>query len=147
MGSNTWSPWRYLRQHHPDIEIVEYELHDLDDKLLGCTDHYTNTIYLDSHLTCHERRATVGHECGHLKLDACVNGIWVPAPEWKVDRWAARRLIPVEALGRAMLWSQHIPEIAEELFVDEKTVRDRMRYLTDAEQDTLMALGDRMRVA
>ena len=140
----SWSPWRHLREHHPHVTIWETEL---PGDLLGCLDHNQNAVYVDSRLTCHEKRATVAHEVGHLELDTCVNGLWTPAAEWKVNRWAARHLIPVEALASAMRWTSVVAELADELFVDEKTVRDRFRCMTDAEQDLIMALVGRFRLA
>jgi hypothetical protein len=124
------------------VNVVEYEF---DDDVFGCVDHDTHTIYLDSRLTHGEQRATLAHELGHLEQDVHVSGLWLPASEWKVDRWAAERLVPIEDLVRAIMWSQRLPEIAEELRVDEPTLRSRLRCLTNDEQDALLALGVRFR--
>lgn len=131
-----WSPWRYLREHHPHIRVVEAEL---PAGYLGCLDHRDHTIWLDSRLLCHEQRSTLAHEIGHLELDWFVQGQWAPAAEWRVDVWAARHLIPIGPLLQAFKWTSQLDEMAEELFVDSHTLRTRLRCMTDEEQDQAMA--------
>jgi hypothetical protein len=46
---------------------------------------------------------------------------------------AAKRLIPFEALVDAMVWSGDDHELADELWVDVATVRDRLASLTRRE--------------
>jgi len=142
MGDNRtqWSPWRHLREKHPGVDVREAEL---PPSLLGCMDHYTNIIWLDSRLLRGEQRATLAHEIGHLELDPCIAGRWYTAPEWKVDRWAARRLIHVEDLLRAFQWTSNLDEMAEELWVDRHTLRVRLRCMTDEEQDQVMRAIER----
>lgn len=121
---------------------------ELEHGLLGLLDHAQRIIYLDSRLLCRERRSTLAHECGHLTLDTKVNGVWIPAPEWKVDRWAARRLIHTKDLLRAFQWTSDLDEMAEELWVDKHTMRTRLRCMTDEEQDSVMeAIGRRYTAA
>jgi hypothetical protein len=105
---------------------------------MGFCDHYERTIWLDSRLTCAEQRATLAHEIGHLELDVHAGGRWYSAPEWKVDQWAARRLIELGALLRAFQWTADLDEMAEELWVDRHTLRVRLRCMTDEEQDAVM---------
>lgn len=144
MGETTgrWSPWRWLRERYPDVDVREAEL---PSGFLGYCDHYEKTIWLDSRLLHGEQRATLAHEIGHLELDACIGDRWYNAPEWKVDRWAARRLITVDALLRAFQWTSDLDEMAEELWVDRHTLRARLRCLTDEEQDQVMKAIERRR--
>lgn len=135
-----WSPWRHLRERHPDVWVHEAEL---EPGLLGCTDHERRIVWLDSRLLCREQRATLAHEIGHLELDAHIGGRWYPAPEWKVDRWAARRLLELNTLLRAFQWTTDLDEMAEELWVDRHTLRVRLRCLTDDEQDQVMKAIER----
>jgi hypothetical protein len=139
-----WSPWRHLRQRHPGVRVKETEL---PCGVLGCIDHYQKIIWLDSRLLSREQRATLAHEIGHLELDHFMHGKWISAPEWKVDRWAARRLIPFVDLLRAFQWSDDLEEMAEELWVDRHTLGTRLRCLTDDEQDQVMKAIERRRAA
>jgi hypothetical protein len=142
--SRRWSPWKWLRDEHPDFRVHEAEL---PAGLMGCLDHHRRTVWLDSRLTDVERLSTIAHECGHIELDVASGLHVVQAPEWKVDRWAARRLMPVRCLQRAFTWSSSLPEIADELGVDQRMLRARLRCLTDEEQDVIMDAIARMRVA
>lgn len=139
-----WSPWRWLRETHPDVRV--YEL-DLPPGLMGCLDHHQRAVWLDSRLTEVERTCTLAHECGHLALDAVIDKMVITAHEWKVDQWAARRLVPVRCLARAFTWSSQLSEIADELGLDQRTLRARLRGLTDDEQDVVMEAIKRTRAA
>lgn len=139
-----WSPWRHLRENHPDVRVHEAEL---PPGLLGCLDHAQRTIWLDSRLTDVERTCTLAHELGHLALDVVLDGQVRPAAERKVDRWAARHLLPIHCLARAFTWAANVPEIADELGVDVHTLRARLRSLTDDEQDAVMMALAKVRVS
>lgn len=135
--SGQWSPWRYLRGHHPDVSVHEAEL---PDGYMGCTDHRQRVIWLDTRLTAAERRCTLAHEIGHLELDVVAHGTLVTCAEDAADAWAARRLICSREFVQAFAWSCDLHEIAEELFVDVKTLRARIRCTTDEEQDEVMSV-------
>jgi hypothetical protein len=139
-----WSPWLHLREHHPDFRVHEVEL---PTGLMGCLDHLERRIWLDTRLTDVERDCTLAHELGHLALDTLHAGVVLTAAEWKVDRWAAVRLLPIRTLARAFTWAVSISEVADEVGVDEHTLRTRLRCLTDDEQDAVMEALERMRVA
>lgn len=140
-----WSPWRHLREYHPRVHVHEVEL---PPGLLGCVDHAAGVIWLDSRLNQAEKRCTLAHELGHLERGP---GLCDPghddAEERVIDAWAARLLIPIRDLAKAFQWSAHLPEIAEELWVDEHMLRARLRGLTDTEQDQVMAAIGRARIA
>jgi hypothetical protein len=112
---------------------------------MGCLDHHRRAIWLDSRLTHVERHCTLAHELGHLTLDTVQGEEVATAGEWKVDRWAARRLIDLRCLERGFTWSSQLAEIADELGVDQKTLRARIRTLTDEEQDAVMTAIQRTR--
>lgn len=84
-----------------------------------------------------------------LQADAGVLG--APAPPVAglvVDDLAARRLITLDDLLEAMVWSYDEHEVAVELWVDVGMVRARMRGLTDEESAELeRRLYDRERSA
>jgi hypothetical protein len=126
-----WHPWRRLR------ELAHITLHsaDLPDGALGYTD-CTTTIVLTTGLTQAERRCTLDHELVHIERG--------PAPHWleareerTVNEITARRMIPFDALADAMVWSFDDHELAEELWVDVDTVRNRLAALTDEESAEL----------
>lgn len=137
-----WSPWRYLRDRYPDVQVFETEL---PPGVLGCVDHRARVVWLAAGQTQAERRCTLAHELGHLALDVVgPSGLVRAAREHRVDAWAARRLITAEALADAMRWSPDVSEMAQELWVDECMVRARLRTLDDREQDMLMAVVRRL---
>lgn len=134
MGEKTrrpWSPWRHLREHYPDVPVHEVEL---PPGWLGCVDVEKRIVWLDSRLTPAERRSTLAHEIGHLERGIACH--WAPThPEEKAaDEWAARRLIDIPSLTRALQWSQRLEDIAEELWVDVHIVRARLGALSPDEE-------------
>jgi Zn-dependent peptidase ImmA (M78 family) len=121
---------------------------ELPGDLLGCVDIDRRIIWLDSRLTEAERRSTLAHEIGHLERGLpCDHGESNASDvtERAIDQWAARQLIDIRALASAFQWSSHLAEIAEELWIDEHLLRERLRCLTDEEQDILMQALSRAR--
>lgn len=90
-----------------------------------------------------QRRCTATHELVHAERGhqgACDRRL-----ERKVDEEAARRLIPLDALAEALLWCVDEWELAEDLWVDQATVRVRLDTLAVWEQqyvDARMALRE-----
>lgn len=130
-----YHPWRHLsRLAHITIRSTRD-----DEELDGALGWYyveRDEIVLDDRQTQAERRSTLAHElvhaerrdepCGSLVLDARQESV--------VSQLAARRLIPIRALGEALAWSDCIDEIADELWVDRFTVRVRLEHLHPAER-------------
>lgn len=114
---------------------------------MGCTDHNRGIVWLDSRLTQAEQRATLSHEIGHLELDTVHHGRVLTAPEDTVDAWAARNLIHLCDLLSALRCCPNLPDIADELWVDLRTVRVRFRILTDDEQDLVMSAVRKLHLA
>ena len=127
-----------MRERHPDVTIIcDVEL---QDGLLGCTDHDERIIWLDSRLSQRERRCTLAHEIGHLHRGPVpTDPIQAALEERLIDEWASRQLIDGCALAAAFRWSPHYAEVAEELWVDEHMLRARLRCMTDEEQDMVLA--------
>lgn len=145
--SASWSPWRHLRRRFPAVQIFEIEL---PGDYLGCVDLDRGIIWLDSRLTCAERRCTLAHEIGHLERGLpCDHGVSnaTDATERAIDEWAARLLIPAHSLAQALRWATTLEDAADELWVDVPTLRARLRGLTDAEQDEVMEAMVKARVA
>lgn len=94
------------------------------------------TILLDIKLSRIEERCTLMHEIVHAERG--------PFPRWAtareeaaVNAEAARRLIPLDALGEALAWSLHPAVAAEELDVDPPTLEALLRDLAAAEVEAL----------
>lgn len=97
------------------------------------------TILLDDRLDQAERRCTLVHELiHHLSGDRDIEMAELVAAQERLCRdRAARVLISVSALADAMRWSDHAEEIADQLWVDEATLWDRIENLTPEERDYL----------
>lgn len=94
-----------------------------------------------------ERRATLTHEIAHLERGDVPPHMHA-REERIVSLIAARRLIPLDRLADALRWARDLTELAEELWVDEPTVRCRLDGLDPIEVADLHAeLGDDWKVA
>jgi Zn-dependent peptidase ImmA (M78 family) len=130
-GAESWSPWRHLRENHPDVVVYE---HEMPDGYLGCVDPDRGIIWLDSRLTQAERRSVLTHELGHLERGPAPAGEHAdPVEERAVDVWAARMLITIPDLAAALGWSSHLSEIAEELWVSVHMLTVRLETMSQAE--------------
>lgn len=93
-------------------------------------------ILLDIKLSRAEERCTLTHEIVHAERGPFPR--WLTAREESiVDAKAARRLIPLDALGEALAWSLHPAVAAEELDVDPPTLEALLRDLAEAEVEAL----------
>lgn len=121
-----YHPWRALRA----LSQVEVFWMELTGRRMGATDGH-EVIVLSPDLTQAERRCTLTHELIHIEhghTGGC--SAW---DEAATAQLAARRLIPVEALAEALVWSTSVPVLAEELWVDQATLRNRLEHLHPSE--------------
>jgi hypothetical protein len=95
-------------------------------------------IWLDKRLSQVERRCALTHELIHIE-DAH-DGCQPPAIEAKVRAEAARRLVKLDHLAKAMQWSLSFDELADELWVTPEVLQDRIKHLTDAEWQILFCV-------
>lgn len=143
--SKRWCPWTYVRERHADVQVVTTKL---PGQLQGCVDPVERVIWLDEDMSRVQRRSTLAFELGQLQ-----NGPTPQEPHLAVfhrraaEDWAARMLIPTDDLLDALSLSGSLDEIAEMLHVDVPTLRSRLRGLTDDEQDAIMSLVERWRIA
>ena len=102
----------------------------LDDGRLGT--HRGHRIWLDPRQRQAQRRSTLTHELVHLHRgdDGCQS----PSAEVEVERAAARLLIPLDALARAIAWARCEQDLADELHVDIAMVRARLAGLSPGER-------------
>ena len=88
-------------------------------------------MWLHDRLYQAERRCVIEHEMIHLERgEHCAQD---EAVEARTDREVARRLIPMPALMDAMAWSDHIEEIADELWVTPEVAQARIDSLLPAQ--------------
>ncbi len=126
------NPWRRLGRlahidliwHSPEVSI-DY----------GITDFEAGTISLRRDLDQAGRRSTVLHECLHVERGPALDEpVLYAREELRVRREAARLLLPdIRAVGEALAWAHTTTEAADELWVDEDTLLDRLEHLHPAE--------------
>lgn len=118
-------PWRDLRDR-PHI-IVQWA--NLPPGLSGVTD--GTRIYLHHDLLQVERRCTLAHELAHI--DAGDQYCQAPAIERQIRQKNARDLITMNRVIRAVQWTHHLDEAADELWVTPRVLSDYLHSLTDDE--------------
>lgn len=128
--ATAWNPWAELaRRSH--LRVVW-----TDRGQRGCLEFTSGVISMRRAMPRHESRCVMAHELVHDERGAVPRWL-VPREERAVRREAARRLIPLDDLARALQWSPHLPEVAEELGVDLPTLRARLCGLTADERGRL----------
>lgn len=134
-----YDPWEHASQL--DLRIV---FRKLPGDLMGVYFHGpSRVIALDSRLTQAERRCTLAHELVHLERGddgRCASDWHESKQEALVHQIAARRLISAPDLAMALLLHEHVADQADELWVDELTLRARLAGLSTAERDELAEL-------
>lgn len=132
-----YSPWAELASL-PGIQVLYEEIEDC----WGFYDHATETIHLDSRLNQAERRCTLTHELIHAHGRDKAEHV-TPAVERRVENEAARRLIPLDALADILRWAPNEHVVADALWVDVDTVRNRLDGLTAEERTYISERQDR----
>lgn len=126
-----YDPW----QHARDLGVtVAHE--PQPDGRWGWYDVTTSTAVLDVDLCQYERRCTLAHEIQHhLRGDGC--GL-SDREEEVVHEAAARELIPINDLSRSVaVWGENWHRVAEDLWVDDETLRIRLLHLHVSEHHAL----------
>ncbi|WP_417220570.1 ImmA/IrrE family metallo-endopeptidase [Arthrobacter sp.] len=95
-------------------------------------------IWIDPRMGQRERRCALSHELVHL--EAGHRGCQPGGVEAWVRGEAARRLIDLDRLASTLLWSQDLREVADELWVTELVLADRMAALSPTEHHYLEVL-------
>lgn len=128
----TVDPYAWLA-HAP---IVRLEVGRLPDDEMGRWIPELDMIVLDDRLTQVERRCTLAHEMLHRYNDDSPD---LPEhllllQERQCRERTARLLIRLQDLADALLWSAQDNELAEVLWVDVPTLRDRLDTLHEDEK-------------
>jgi hypothetical protein len=122
-----WHSWQAIRER-PDITVKWEPM----PGRLGQWCQRTMTMTLHPEQSQRQRRCTVAHELIHAErghYGACHSTV-----DRAVHAEAARRLISLDELVDALLWSQDEQELAEDLWVDVATVMTRLEGLTEYER-------------
>ncbi|WP_256987183.1 ImmA/IrrE family metallo-endopeptidase [Rhodococcoides fascians] len=135
--AHSWHPWRFLRDHLPGVEVAfPSNLRELG----RCS---PNLIEIDPTSNQAERRSSLTHEMLHLiRGTVHSESPGAQAEELIVEELAARLLITLPSLLRALQWSQDDRELADELWCDVRMVQTRRATLTQCEREWLDARLD-----
>lgn len=133
---NDYSPWGAVAMLS-DV-LVAFEILPSGR---GWWDPDQKVLLLDKRQSRREMRCTVAHELEHIiRGDSDVSvasSVLHARQEVAACAAAARRLIPLARLIDGLLWSQNEHELAEELNVDEDTLRVRLMTLTPEEHQVI----------
>lgn len=120
-------PWRTLSRLS-DVELRWAR----PEGLLGFWCNRTRTITLHADQNQAERRCTLTHELLHAERGDTTC-------DWRTHRDAARLLIDLDRLGEALaFYGDDLTQLAEELWVDEDTLRTRLQHLHPSERGYLL---------
>jgi hypothetical protein len=124
-----YSPWRELAM--TDLSLVWRRLEGLDSYF----DPHLREVGMDPRLNQSERRCALTHELIHAERadSAIADPVLAAKQERAVDCEAARRLISLDALTDALMWTAHRRELADTLGVDVPTAYCRLSHLTELE--------------
>lgn len=119
----------------PRIRLVWQQL----DGRLGEYRHVIREIALDPRMHRRQRRCTLAHELQHaMRGDVpCVSPVLERRQERIVERAAALRLIPLDALTEALRWARDRVELAETLDVDLAMLDARLASLGSHELEAV----------
>lgn len=98
----------------------------------------TDIIWLDKRLNQVERRCALTHELIHLERRH--TGCQPHSVEVDVRAEAARRLIQLDHLIAGLRWARSFAELADELWVTEDVLRDRLDHLADPEWSAVLSV-------
>lgn len=132
-------PWRGLRA----LAGWTLEFAPLPEGQTGETCYESRTITLTTGMTQAERRSTIAHEVIHAERPEFLESLRDKEERWVAEE-AARRLIRFDHLIDALRWARNLHELAEELWVDEDTVRVRLAYLHPSERTKIDALREEL---
>lgn len=125
------NPWEALRGLDVTVRVED------DCGLAGSWCARERIIRLHPGLTQRQRRSVLMHELVHAELEH--EGPQPPAVEALVRKIAARRLIDVRDLSRALFLTDNVWDVADELWCRPVDVRTRLAHLHPSERGYLRA--------
>jgi hypothetical protein len=133
----TIDPYKWLARTPLHLHFDTLPEHEMGRWIPGA-----NAIVLDRGLSQAERRCTLVHELVHRMHgdDPDLPPDLLAAQERECEKRTAKLLIPLAKLLDALLWchEEHEEELAEILWVDVPTLRDRIRHLTEKERGFML---------
>ena len=130
--ADRYDPWRELELYWPEIEVITEPMRG---SLLGELRY--PVIALRAGTSAAQRRCTLAHELVHLERGVLDCAAYRAAEELRVHSLAARRLIRLAALGRAMRelgGDSDAAALAHLVDVDRETLELRLQLLTSPER-------------
>jgi len=130
-----YDPWLDLATNWPQLDVV---VEPMVGRLLGELRY--PVIALRAGTSAAQRRCTLAHELVHLERGTGECGIWAGREERLVHAQAARRLVSIGQLERALLelgGDADLAALAALLEVDRETAGLRLRLLPEAERRRL----------
>lgn len=119
-------PWRHFREQWGHVGL---EWRELAGDYQAVTD--GRRVIMDPTILQVERRCAIAHETVHLERgEHCAQDY---AAERRADVIAARRLVTFDALAEALIWSDDLQEVADELWVTPEIARARIDIMRPAE--------------
>lgn len=135
---NKYSPWADLAAQ-PELTLVYRPI----SGHLGLYDDQTKTITLDPRMVRRQCRSVLAHELRHAFH--CDRGHGNPVQENRADREAARLMIGIRDLGRALLLhDEHHESVAIELNVSNYLLGVRLKALHPSEAHLLRRIVQRL---
>jgi len=132
-----YDPWRELVQNWPGVDVV---VEPMTGDLLGELRNGGRLIALRAGTSAAQRRCTLAHELVHLRRGVRECGPWSAREEHVVHSAAARRLISLPELARALRergGDDDPAELAATLEVDRETLALRLADLSPGERAVL----------
>lgn len=132
-----YDPWHDLATNWPEIEVV---VEPMAGRLLGELRY--PVIALRAGTSAAQRRCTLAHEVVHLERGTGACGLWAGREEQLVHAVAARRLVTLGQLERALRelgGDADLGALAQLLDVDRETAALRLRLLPEAQRARLRA--------
>lgn len=125
-----WDPWEHL-----DGAIVVFGPCPIE----GLYWPAGNAILIRHGLPAAIERSVLAEEIAHHRLGhhPHADPAEVDRMELRASRWAAVRLVTIEALAEAMRHTDHLFEMAELLGVDPELLEVRLRWLSESERREL----------
>lgn len=134
MARKQYHPWRELRSR----EHIELAWQALPPGVRGITDG-TSAIWMETDQLQVERRCTLAHELAHIDLGHTTET--TDQEENAARRLASTKLIDWDDLVDAYRWASCMSEWADELWVTEDVLEDRLHFLHPHERALLALIG------
>ena len=133
MTAETWDPWAYVEERHPDVQVVVMAL---EGRLQGCVDLRRRINWLADSLTPVQARCVLAFEIGRLQQGPKSDDPRVErAQKFAAQEWAALMLVSSEDFVAAWANCLDLSSMAARCGVDVPMFRARWRAASDSDLD------------